>query len=268
MMMIRATALAFAAACAASHGFVQSGQATADWWTSSVHYRPGEPVETAIRMEVDPGWHTYWSNPGEGGMKLSVDWELPEGWSAGEPAHPVPVRFMTGGLAGFGYEGEVLFPVTVTPPAGATGETTLKAKVSWLTCDDSACVPGDAVLTLTLLPGKPLESANARAIAAARAKVPQPMEGAALAVAEEGATLVLQLRLPEGSQLDPARSSVFPETPQAVDPAAVIGFTRDGDHWAARVPKNEYAAGPLKELTLVLAPDDGSAPAAVTWKAE
>lgn len=265
--MIRASFM-FAAACAASHAFVQSGHATADWWTSSVHYRAGEPVETAIRLVVDPGWHTYWSNPGEGGMKVSVDWELPDGWTAGEPAHPVPVRFMTGGLAGFGYEGEVLFPVTVTPAADAAGEATLTAKVSWLTCDDSACVPGDAVLTLTLLPGKPAESANARAIAAARAKVPQPLAGAALAVAEDGQTLVLRLSLPAADAPDPAQSSVFPETPQAVDPAAAIEFTRDGDHWSARVPKNEYAAGPLKELTLVIAPQDGSAPVSVTWKPE
>lgn len=266
--MTARASLVFAAACACSQAFVHSGHATADWWSASVHYRAGEPVETALRLEIEPGWHTYWSNPGEGGMKLAVDWELPEGWVADEPAHPVPIRFMTGGLAGFGYEGEVLFPVTVTPPADATGQVKLTAKVAWLTCDDSACVPGDATLTLTLLPGKPVEAANARAIAAARAKVPQPLEGATLAVAEEGENLVLQLRLPAAGAPDPGQSSVFPETPQAVDPAAAIDFAKDGEHWTASVAKNEYAAGPLEELTLVIAPKDGSAPVAVTWKAE
>jgi len=261
--MILRTSLVFAAACSFSQGFVRSGHATVDWWTSSLNYKPGEAVATAIRMELDPGWHTYWSNPGEGGMKLSVEWKLPPGWTASEPAHPVPMRFMTGGLAGFGYEGEVLYPVTLTPPADATGQVVLTGKLSWLTCDDSACVPGDAELTITLNPGKPVETANARAITAARALVPQPLAGAELVVAEAGGTLTLTLKLPEGAP-DPAQSRVFPETLQAVDPAAEIKFTKNGDSWTATAPTNEYAAEPLKELALILAPQEG-APVKVVW---
>ena len=40
-------------------------------------------VKTGIRLVVDEGYHTYWLNPGDGGMKISVKWELPTGWSAG-----------------------------------------------------------------------------------------------------------------------------------------------------------------------------------------
>jgi DsbC/DsbD-like thiol-disulfide interchange protein len=263
-MMLRTT-LVFAAACSFSQAFVRSGHATADWWTSSLNYKPGVPVATAIRMEIDAGWHTYWSNPGESGMQLAVEWQLPPGWTASEPAHPVPKRFVTGGLAGFGYEGEVLYPVTLTPPADASGQVVLTGKLSWLTCDDSACVPGDAELTITLNLGKPVETANARAITAAQDLVPQPLAGASLAVTETGGELTFSLKLPEGAP-DPAQSEVFPETLQAVDPAADIRFVKEGDSWTAKAPKNEYATGPLKELALVIAPKEGT-PMRVVWSA-
>ncbi len=266
--MIARTALILAATCAVGAAdFIRSGQATAEWWTSSLAYRPGEPVETALRLTVDEGWHTYWSNPGEGGMKLSVEFDLPDGWEATPPAHPVPKRFKTGGLAGFGYEGEVLFPITLTPPEDASGPVTLKAKTSWLTCDDSACVAGDAELTVSLTKGKPADTAVARFIDAARQLVPRPLEGAGLEVEENGDELTFTLSLPENAGIDPAAADVFPATPEVVDSAATIRFEKSGDHWAATAPKSEYANGPLEKLTLVLAAEK-SAPIEVTWKAD
>jgi DsbC/DsbD-like thiol-disulfide interchange protein len=262
--MILRTSMIFAAACSFSHAFVRSGQATVDWWSSTLAYKAGQPIETAIRMEIDQGWHTYWSNPGESGMKLSVEWSLPEGWTASDPAHPVPKRFLTGGLAGFGYEGVVFYPVTLVPPKDAEGPVTLSAKLSWLACDDSACIPGDAELTLNLTSGRPVETANARAILAASELVPTPLEAAKLTVVEEGGRLALTLDLPDDAP-DLADSQVFPETLRAIDPAAPITFVKDGDVWVATTAKSEYAADPLEELVLVIAPKEGK-PFSITWK--
>lgn len=30
-----------------------------------------------IKFKLDPGWHTYWLNPGDSGDKASFDWTLP-----------------------------------------------------------------------------------------------------------------------------------------------------------------------------------------------
>ena len=31
-----------------------------------------------VKFRLDPGWHTYWINPGDSGEKASFEWKLPE----------------------------------------------------------------------------------------------------------------------------------------------------------------------------------------------
>ncbi|RYD32360.1 MAG: thiol:disulfide interchange protein, partial [Verrucomicrobiaceae bacterium] len=169
---------------------VKSGHATAEWITGATAIEGGKPIQTGIRLVIEEGWHSYWINPGESGMKLKVVWDLPEGWTAGEVGHPAPKKFLTGELPGYGYEGEVVFPVTLTPPAGASGSVELGAKVSWLTCNDASCIPGKAELKLSPAAGT---AAHAEAIGKARALVPQPLEGLKLDVSETGDAVALTL---------------------------------------------------------------------------
>lgn len=245
----------------------RSGKAAVEWLTVSATCEPGGPIQTAIRLVVDPGWHTYWFNPGDGGMKTSVEWKLPPGWTATEPAHPVPKRFLTGGLHGFGYEGTVDFPVTLTPPADFTGEANLEAAVSWLTCAEDGCVPGEATVKLTLKSGPPAPGRPAAAaIAGALKRIPVPLRGARLEVVENPASLSLTIAAKAGAGHDLSRYDVFPATPQVVDPAAVIRFAKSGDSWTATVPKCGYAASPVRQLTLVLADGRGAA-FELTWRA-
>ena len=254
--------------CAVSYAAVRSGKAEADWIGASGTYEAGKPVQTALRLAVDAGWHTYWLNPGEGGMPISVAWDLPAGWTAEALEHPVPKRFMTGGLAGFGYEGTVVFPVKFTPAAGFAGEAKLKGKISWLTCNDDSCIPGDAELEISLVSGWPVATVEARVIDDALRKIPRPNPEIKLAVTETPKSLVLTLSNATTKPFDPAEYEIFPATLQAVDPAAKFAFVSDGQKWTATVPKSEYAPSPLKELTLVLAGTTGQAPMALAWKSE
>jgi len=194
-------------------------------------------------------------------MKLSVKWDLPPGWTAGEVEHPVPKRFMTGELAGFGYEGAVIFPIAFTPPAEFSGTAKLKGKISWLTCNDNACVPGSAHLELDLQAGTPAPAAAAGLIEAALKLVPQPNPNVVLSVEERPETLILTLQ--KTDSFDLSDYQVFPATPSVINPAAKIDFKSAADLFKAEVPKSEYASGPIKELTLVLA---GKFPISVTWK--
>lgn len=254
--------LVSAALCSVSLAAVRSGKVEADWISTSATAEAGKPVQTAVRLVLDEGWHTYWKNPGEGGMEISVKWELPEGWTAGELEQPVPKRFMTGDLPGFGYEGTVVFPVTFTAPAGFSGEVKLKGKISWLTCNDDSCIPGNAELELPLKAGAPAPAQAAGLIAGALEKIPQAEKGAVLKVEEKEKTLVLSV-----SGVDLAeRSEVFPATPQVVDAGAEFKFVKDGHGWKAEVAKSEYVSSPVKELVLVVAGKGGTAPVAVGWK--
>jgi len=243
---------------------VRSGHATAEWVASSATYQASKPILTAIRLSVDPGWHAYWVNPGESGMKPGIEWTLPAGWTAGPVGWPVPIRFETGGLAGFGYVGEVLLPVTLTPPAGASGPVALEAKVTWLTCSDDACVPGEGALKLELKPGEPLATAFEPLLTKVSAALPKPVEGLALEVKDDGKKLSLTLRAPSGT--DSAAFEVFPATPQVLDSAAPIRFVKAGEAWTASVPKSEYLEGTPESLELVLTGGGLPHPATVVWR--
>lgn len=254
--------LSAALSAAAFAGPVRDGHASAEWITGVSAIEPGKPIQTGIRLKIDKGWHTYWTNPGEAGGKFKIVWTLPEGWTASEIVFPSPKRFLTGELPGYGYEDEVIFPITLTPPATVSGTPEFSAKASWLTCDDSACVPGKVDLKLTL--GAPGAS---EAITAAGKKIPKRVEGSKLVVREEGTDLNLTLTLPPGTEIDPAEAEIFPATEQAVDHYKPFKFEKSGPTWSAKIGKNEYADGPIKELTIVIA-DKNSAPIEVSWKSE
>ena len=52
--------------------------------------QPGRPFTVALRMAHQPGWHTYWVNPGTG-LATSLSWTLPEGFKTGPIQWPTPL---------------------------------------------------------------------------------------------------------------------------------------------------------------------------------
>jgi thiol:disulfide interchange protein DsbD len=226
--------------------------ATASWIAETMTAKPGQPIRTVIVMKVSEGWHTYWENPGEGGMPLDIEAALPVGWTLGAIRHPVPKRFMTGDLPGFGYEGEIHFPLTLTAPDGFEGTLpAMTAILSWLTCDDGNCLPGDAEMTLAAAP-------EPKSIADAFAALPQPIPDAELTVTSDEKNLLLTLTAPQ--DFDASVFELFPATRNIIDPAANPRFSkREGNTWIATAPKSEYLDGKPTELSLVLAaPGNGA----------
>lgn len=263
-VMIARSLFMFSILAALSHATpVKSGHASAEWISGATTIEGGKPIQTGIRMIIEEGWHSYWTNPGESGMKLKVVWDLPEGWTASSIEHPAPKKFLTGELPGYGYEGEVIFPVTVTPPPGASASAQLSAKVSWLTCNDASCIPGKVELKLSPTSGT---TALAEAIGKAKALVPQQLSGIKLQVSEAAEAVALTLLLPADSKFEPTGWEIFPATEQALDHYKGIEFRHEGGKWTAKTAKNQYADGPLKELKLVFV-KKGEAPVEVAWSA-
>ncbi|MCX7038529.1 MAG: protein-disulfide reductase DsbD family protein [Spirochaetes bacterium] len=138
--------------------------------------KPGEPFIVGLRLAANPGWHTYWRNPGDSGLATRIEWDLPEGIRAAPPDWPVPQVFEEQGLTTYGYEGEAMLLIAVTPSTelelGTT--VTLRAQVSWLACR-VACVPGSVEVSLDLpvRTSAPLEDTRGkRALDAAKARMP------------------------------------------------------------------------------------------------
>jgi len=135
--------------------------------------RPGDTVTIGLRLEMKPGWHTYWRNPGDAGLPTTVAWTLPPGVTAGPLAWPRPERFSVGTITNYGYAGTVVLPTELhVPPEFAGDRIDLSAEVTWLACTD-ICVPGSATLTASLAIG-PLapDPAAATALPATREAIP------------------------------------------------------------------------------------------------
>ena len=140
---------------------------------------PGKTLTVAVWERLEPGWHTYWINPGDSGEPTAVEWTLPAGVSAGPILWPLPHTIMVGPLAEYGYDDEVLLLTEIQVPEQASGSITLTAKVTYLICKD-ICVPEEARVELTLpVASEARPSEFAGKIAQARAALPKPLPGTA-----------------------------------------------------------------------------------------
>jgi thiol:disulfide interchange protein DsbD len=164
-------ALLFAApARALESAPVRSARATVTLVSESDAVAAGRPVRIGLRLRLAPGWHTYWQNPGDAGAAPDVPLTLSEGAAAGPIAWPVPERMAESGVATYGYVGDLLLPVAITPGAGPLHVAT---HASWLVCKE-ICVPEEGDFALDLPPGAPAPSAEAPLFAAADLRTPRP----------------------------------------------------------------------------------------------
>ena len=136
--------------------------------------RPGDTIWAGVDMKMEPGWHTYWKNPGEAGMATKIQWQLPPGVTAGEIQWPLPEKLPPAEVTTYGYKNEVVLLVPLKLAADLKpGPLDLKANVSWLECKEE-CVPGSASVEATLNIGSETKiSADAATIESWKSKMPQ-----------------------------------------------------------------------------------------------
>ncbi|MGO8837449.1 MAG: protein-disulfide reductase DsbD family protein [Limisphaerales bacterium] len=137
--------------------------------------KPGDTIWAGVDMQMDPGWHTYWKNPGEAGMATKIEWQLPPGVTAGDIQWPLPEKLPPAEVTTYGYNDEVMLLVPLKLAAELKpGPLDLKAKVSWLECKE-ACVPGSSDIKATLnLGAETKPSADAAIIQSWQGKAPKP----------------------------------------------------------------------------------------------
>lgn len=184
----------------------------------------GKEFTLGLKFKIDPTWHTYWSNPGLTGKPTIVRLTLPPGFTVGELQFPTPKRFVTDfGFniveAGFGYEGEVIHPVTITPPADlAPGSAvSIIANAEWLMCDPNTCVPGKATLSLSLpVAEMAAPSKEASSIKKALSKVPEEKDWET-EIALNGENLEVTIAVPAGELADDAKLQFFPDKNEIFD---------------------------------------------------
>lgn len=154
---------------------VVSERVTADILTDAQILAPGASANLALRLQTAPGWHTYWSNPGDSGAATSIEWTLPAGVETTAIVWPAPVRLPYGPLMNYGYEDEVWHLVGLNVPADwPVGEPVrLEAEATWLVCAD-ICIPesGSFSLDIPTGPSANVDPASADAFALWQSRVP------------------------------------------------------------------------------------------------
>ncbi|NBV33732.1 MAG: hypothetical protein EBR81_08130, partial [Proteobacteria bacterium] len=107
------------------------------------------PFHVGIRFKLADGWHLYWRFPGDSGAAPQVKWTLPPGFEAGEIQWPLPHSLKSeGDIFTNVYEGEVLLPVEIRPPASLPKAPFIfQAQLKWYVCSET-CLPGEGVLKI------------------------------------------------------------------------------------------------------------------------
>ncbi|MEO6225937.1 MAG: thioredoxin family protein [Sphingomicrobium sp.] len=193
---------------------------------------PGGEVELAIHMHPVAGWHGYWQNPGDAGLAMNVQWQLPPGFAAGPLRYPVPGRLQISGLMNFVYDRDYAVLVRLTVPPGARGIVPIRARARWLACTDKICVPeqGELAADLPVGTGTPRRTL----FDSWRRDLPRPLVSVGrFAAGTNNKALRIAIPLPAGvSVTDPY---VFPVTENAVDYDAPQKFGREGDFLIAEL---------------------------------
>lgn len=155
---------------------------------SATTARPGDTITAGVQLRMQPGWHTYWKNPGASGMPTKIEWQLPPGIRAGEIQWPLPEKYGPQDLVTYVYHDEVVLLVPLSigaklPP----GPLRIHAAVSWLQCKE-VCIPGGNAVSADLVvsPDSTVPSPAATLLETWRAKLPRASDGLNLRAAWTG----------------------------------------------------------------------------------
>src|SRR3984885_6214445 len=167
-------------------GPVRAQHLTVELLPLSGSIQPGATQLIGLHFTLDKGWHVYWVNAGDSGEPPSVKWTLPPSITAGPMQFPAPRRLPLGPLMDFGYEDEVLFPMTLSADSTlkVPSNTQLSAHVNWLVCRE-VCIPGKADLAVPLQIASqkgPIDPARQALFDHFHSLLPQPLPASAQAV--------------------------------------------------------------------------------------
>src|SRR5438128_5353723 len=110
--------------------------------------RSGAVLLGGIAFKLQPGWHTYWRNPGDSGVPPRFDFAKSENIEAVTVLWPAPTKFADGGGGvSLGYQNLVVLPLRIVT-RNADRPVTLRADISYAVCE-KLCIPVEASAELT-----------------------------------------------------------------------------------------------------------------------
>ncbi len=223
--------------------------------SESESIRPGQPFWVAIRIKMEDSWHSYWKNPGETGMPTSIEWSLPEGYSASPIFWPVPERFDMQSIVGYGYENQAILLTQITPPESLPDTTSvIGASIKWLACSDSTCLPGisDVTLSLPVKGSFPFQNKiGASLIEEAKRNLPEEIRGT-LTASRKQDLLEIVLKTTDLKET-PVTAHFFPEHPDFIDDQIQATINqKTGDTYVIALKENELSDRKMETIKGIL----------------
>jgi DsbC/DsbD-like thiol-disulfide interchange protein len=182
----------------------------------------------AIEIALDPGWKTYWREPGEGGLAPSFDFSGSVNLTDATVGFPAPERYDDGFSVTNVYEDRLLLPITLEPTVGGA-PITLRVAMEIGVCE-TVCIPTNLQAEVAIAPAD-FDPQVASIIQLATARLPGPPRDGAFAVedlerlGEEsglvGFTATLVVPRPE--------AELFIEAPPGWYPMVAYPVAVDGD---------------------------------------
>ncbi len=222
----------------------------------SKDHDPADPafLRAGIEIRLDPGWDTYWRDPGDSGAPPSFDFSASENVKSVKVLWPAPERFPDGaGGNSIGYRDHLILPLHVVP-AETAKPTALRLKMQYDVCSN-ICIPVESNLVLNLN-GDGAENAT---IERAELRVPRPVALGAQALT--GA-------MGERDQAATSQGAVEATASRHSDALAILGLHRQPGDAHDRVivdvaapmgaPVDLFVEGPTPDWSLPL-PQQGAA---------
>ena len=184
-----------------------------------------------VRIDLAPGWKTYWRAPGGSGIPPDFDFSGSRNLAGAKVYWPRPGVYEVAGQRILGYSDHVVFPIELSPK----GDAPIRVDLSLFygVCE-TVCIPVEERLTLRIAPA---DTGGADAIRDALARLPR-------SGAEAGVTAVHCAITPRDDGYAVAAEVSFGHAPRI--PQAVIFETGRDDLYFA--PTDVRASGKILQV--------------------
>jgi thiol:disulfide interchange protein DsbD len=228
--------------------------------------QPGATLMLGLLLKHQPGWHTYWLNPGDSGLPTQLNWTLPEGLKAGATLWPLPDMIPVANMVNHGFEDQVLLGTQVQIDKNFQPSNTLELRLNaeWLVCKEE-CIPQSGQFLLTLNP-QASTAGHAAVFAQLQEQQPTALQPAAQIATLSGETLRLDIQgLPPTVQGRPLKA--YAQSPEVL--ASGLGLSgKTGEwqngRWQLAAPLHAFRNSTPNNLGLMLVDDSTPTPRAWT----